>query len=63
MAFEEPRLVAITGGPGSGKTTLIAELAARGQATEPEAGRTIILDSWPSTDPRTRTAIPPSSRN
>lgn len=39
-----PCLVAITGGPGAGKTTLIAELAARGLAIAPEAGRAIILD-------------------
>jgi Predicted ATPase len=32
----------ITGGPGSGKSTLIAELIARGHAALPEAGRAII---------------------
>jgi len=32
----------ITGGPGSGKTTLIQALAARGYPTMPEAGRAII---------------------
>ncbi len=36
-----PRIV-ITGGPGSGKTTLIEALASRGLATEPEAGRAVI---------------------
>lgn len=36
-----PRIV-ITGGPGSGKTTLIEALASRGHATEPEAGRAVI---------------------
>ncbi len=32
----------ITGGPGAGKTTLIAELARRDYATAPEAGRAIL---------------------
>jgi predicted ATPase len=36
------RFVVIAGGPGSGKTTLIGHLAARGFATAPEAGRAII---------------------
>jgi predicted ATPase len=36
------RLYVITGGPGSGKSTLIAELAARHHATTVEAGRAII---------------------
>jgi predicted ATPase len=34
----------ITGGPGSGKSTLIEALAARGFATMPEAGRAIIRE-------------------
>lgn len=34
----------ITGGPGSGKSSLVAALAARGIATMPEAGRAIIRD-------------------
>lgn len=34
----------ITGGPGSGKSSLIAELAAQGIASMPEAGRAIIQD-------------------
>lgn len=38
-----PRIV-ITGGPGSGKTTLIEALAAAGHAVEPEAGRAVIRD-------------------
>lgn len=38
----EPRRYVITGGPGAGKTTLIAELAARGFRTHQEAGRSII---------------------
>lgn len=37
-------LFAITGGPGSGKSSLIAALAADGIATMPEAGRAIIQD-------------------
>lgn len=36
-----PRIV-VTGGPGSGKTSLIEALAAAGYATSPEAGRAII---------------------
>lgn len=36
------RLYVITGGPGSGKSTLIAELAGRRHATTAEAGRAII---------------------
>jgi len=38
------RLVVITGGPGSGKSTLIAALRAAGCATSDEAGRQIIKD-------------------
>ncbi|AJE47113.1 AAA family ATPase [Celeribacter indicus] len=38
------RFFVITGGPGSGKTTLVAALAQRGLATMPEAGRAIIRD-------------------
>jgi predicted ATPase len=38
------RFFIITGGPGSGKTTLIDALAARGIASMPEAGRAIIQD-------------------
>jgi predicted ATPase len=37
-------LFVITGGPGSGKSTLIAALAGRGFRTMPEAGRAIIQD-------------------
>lgn len=40
----EDRLFVITGGPGSGKSTLIAALAAAGHATMPEAGRAIIRE-------------------
>ena len=36
------RFFVITGGPGSGKSTLIAALAETGLATMPEAGRAII---------------------
>jgi len=34
--------IVVTGGPGAGKTTLIAALAERGLATMPEAGRAVI---------------------
>jgi predicted ATPase len=37
-------LFVVTGGPGSGKSTLIAALAGRGFPTMPEAGRAIIQD-------------------
>ncbi len=38
------RFVVLTGGPGSGKTTLVERLAALGHAVMPEAGRAIIRD-------------------
>jgi predicted ATPase len=38
------RFFVLTGGPGSGKTTLIEVLNAKGYATAPEAGRTVIRD-------------------
>ena len=38
------RLFVVTGGPGSGKTSLIESLARRGLASMPEAGRAIIRD-------------------
>ena len=38
------RFFVITGGPGSGKSTLIGALAAEGFASMPEAGRAIIQD-------------------
>ncbi len=37
-----PQRIVVTGGPGSGKTSLIEALAAAGHATSPEAGRAII---------------------
>ncbi|ADH69796.1 AAA family ATPase [Nocardiopsis dassonvillei] len=37
-------LVVVTGGPGSGKTTLIDHLASLGYARTPEAGRAVIRD-------------------
>lgn len=39
---DKDRLIILTGGPGSGKSTLIAELAKAGYARAPEAGRGII---------------------
>jgi predicted ATPase len=42
--METDRLFVITGGPGSGKTTLIEALAAAGVATSPEVGRAIIRE-------------------
>lgn len=44
MPGETDRLIVITGGPGSGKTSLIEALAARGHAVRPEAGRAVIRD-------------------
>ncbi|WP_423414292.1 AAA family ATPase [Hyphomicrobium sp. B1] len=38
------RLVIVTGGPGSGKSSLVSALADAGFRTMPEAGRGIILD-------------------
>lgn len=38
------RFIVITGGPGSGKTTLIEALSRAGLQTMPEAGRAIIQD-------------------
>lgn len=43
MASSE-NLIVVTGGPGSGKTTLIELLRGAGFATTPEAGRAIIQD-------------------
>ncbi|MDF3607940.1 AAA family ATPase [Paracoccus sp. DMF-8] len=37
-------LFVVTGGPGSGKTSLISELASRGLHSMPESGRAIIQD-------------------
>jgi predicted ATPase len=41
---ETSQLFVLTGGPGSGKTTLIDALAARGHACSTEAGRSVIQD-------------------
>jgi predicted ATPase len=38
------RFFALTGGPGSGKTSLIEALKARGHATTEEAGRGVIRE-------------------
>ena len=37
-----PRRIVLTGGPGSGQTTLLEALATAGHATSPEGGRAII---------------------
>ncbi|AZO29508.1 MULTISPECIES: AAA family ATPase [unclassified Mesorhizobium] len=44
MQNDFDRFIVLTGGPGSGKTTLIEALKAAGFATAPEAGRDIIRD-------------------
>ncbi|GAA2097328.1 AAA family ATPase [Actinomadura alba] len=58
MAPESEQFVVITGGPGSGKSTLIAQLQEMGYARSLEAGRGIIQDqvaiggpALPWTDP------------
>jgi predicted ATPase len=43
-AVNSDQLFVITGGPGSGKSTLIEALAGHGICTMPEAGRAIIQD-------------------
>jgi len=44
MTGRTDRLIVLTGGPGSGKTTLVEALAKRGHAVRSEAGRAIIRD-------------------
>lgn len=44
MQNDSDRFFVLTGGPGSGKTTLIEALRTAGFATLPEAGRGIIRD-------------------
>jgi predicted ATPase len=42
--MDSDRLHVLTGGPGSGKTTLIEALATAGVATSPEVGRAVIRE-------------------
>ena len=42
--MDTDRLFVLTGGPGSGKTTLIEALAAAGVVTSPEVGRAVIRE-------------------
>jgi predicted ATPase len=44
MSVDSERFFVLTGGPGAGKTTLIAALAEAGFSTMPEAGRAIIRE-------------------
>ncbi|WP_230531820.1 AAA family ATPase [Microvirga roseola] len=44
MSDKTEQLFVLTGGPGSGKSTLIEALGRAGHATSPEAGRSIIQD-------------------
>lgn len=44
LMSENDRFFIVTGGPGSGKSTLIEALAAHGVSRMPEAGRAIIQD-------------------
>jgi predicted ATPase len=44
MQHDTDRFFVITGGPGSGKSTLIAALAQAGFAVAPEAGRAVIRE-------------------
>jgi predicted ATPase len=44
VAGTDRRFFVVTGGPGSGKSTLVSALAGLGLATVPEAGRAIIQD-------------------
>jgi predicted ATPase len=48
MTLGNDRFFVLTGGPGSGKTTLIEALAARGYATTEEAGRGVIREQMQS---------------
>lgn len=46
--MQEERFFVVTGGPGSGKTTLIDALVAKGLRAMPEAGRAVIKDQTAS---------------
>jgi len=42
--FNKPEFIVVSGGPGSGKTTVLLELAKRGYHYAPEVARSIIQD-------------------
>jgi predicted ATPase len=44
LKIQSPRFYVITGGPGSGKTTVLAELARRGHICIPEDARALIQE-------------------
>src|SRR5688572_29720181 len=48
MCIANPNLFIISGGPGSGKTTVISELASRGYSCVPEVARQIIQEQMRS---------------
>src|SRR3546814_13953289 len=50
-AMSTDSLHVVTGGPGSGKSTLIDALVAAGFATSPEVGRAIIRKEWAAGGP------------
>ncbi len=41
-----PRLVAVSGCSGGGKSALLAEMAARGYRVFPEPGRQVVKEGW-----------------
>jgi predicted ATPase len=57
------RFFVLTGGPGSGKTTLIEALNARGYATTEEAGRGVIREEMRNNGSGLPWVDPPVSPN